>query len=541
MTDPPEMAGPSDADLDRRAFIQRLAAVSALAAGVGAGVVAGPAAASSRTRPVVDVYLDETPDPSLDPIDLTLAQAALLLRRGSLTPVELVERHLARIAEFDVTYQAWNTVLVDAALKRARRLERDSPRNALYGIPIAVKDNYYTNGVRTTANSFIYQDFVPTFDATVVTRILQAGGIVLGKTQMGPLATTRATTPDGMITTVNAWTPEDPAVYPGGSSTGSATAVAGRMATCSIGTQTGGSITYPALAQGLTGLKPTMGRCSLFGVIPLTYTRDHPGPIARDIKDAAIMLQSIAGPDANDARTLGLPEVPDLVAAATPVRRGKNVVCRWPTRLGVFADDMSGTSAAVAHRRVMLDMMSGLGIRVVTVERPPEWNVLSGYAFNSARLPERSEAFLEYLRTDLKLFGVSLTTWMQGLFLGGDEYVRGQRARLLLAEMAFEQVFNRCDVVLQGTPDAFDIIGFPLVAFPIGLAHDERAGADLPVGAMIGGQPYAEDRLCAVVAAYQAVTDTHRLRPPEPDHVRPRRSSAEQLRLTLDDVERLGA
>ena len=100
------MAGPSDADLDRRAFIQRLAAVSALAAGVGAGVVAGPAAASSRTRPVVDVYLDETPDPSLDPIDLTLAQAALLLRRGSLTPVELVERHLARIAEFDVTYQA---------------------------------------------------------------------------------------------------------------------------------------------------------------------------------------------------------------------------------------------------------------------------------------------------------------------------------------------------------------------------------------------------------------------------------------------------
>ena len=189
----------------------------------------------------------------------------------------------------------------------------------------------------------------------------------------------------------------------------------------------------------------------------------------------------------------------------------------------------------------MLDMMSGLGIRVVTVERPPEWNVLSGYAFNSARLPERSEAFLEYLRTDLKLFGVSLTTWMQGLFLGGDEYVRGQRARLLLAEMAFEQVFNRCDVVLQGTPDAFDIIGFPLVAFPIGLAHDERAGADLPVGAMIGGQPYAEDRLCAVVAAYQAVTDTHRLRPPEPDHVRPRRSSADQLRLTLDDVERLGA
>ena len=535
------MGGPSDAGLDRRAFIQRLAAVSALAAGVGAGVVAGPAAASPRARPVVDVYLDEAPDPYLDPIDLTLAQAALLLRQGSLTPVELVERYLARIAEFDGTYQAWNTVLGEAALRRARRLERASPRNALFGIPIAVKDNYYTNGVRTTANSFIYQDFVPTFDATVVTRLQQAGGIVLGKTQMGPLATTRATTPDGIITTVNAWTPQDPAVYPGGSSTGSATAVAGRMATSSIGTQTGGSITYPALAQGLTGLKPTMGRCSLFGVIPLTYTRDHPGPIARDVKDAAIMLQSMAGPDANDARTLGLPPVPDLVAAATPVRRGTKVVCRWPTRLGVFPDYLSGTSPVVDRRRSMLDTMSGLGIRIVTVEPPEEWSVLSGYAFNSARLPERSEAFLEYLRSDLKLFGVSLTTWMQGLFLGGDEYVRGQRSRLLLAELAFERVFDRCDVVLQGTADAFDIIGFPLIAFPIGLARDDEAGADLPVGAMIGGQPYAEDRLCAVVAAYQAVTDAHRLRPPDPTAVRPRLSPAEPLRLTLDDVERLGA
>ena len=535
------MGGPSDVGLDRRAFIQRLAAVSALAAGVGSGVATGPAAASPRTRPVVDVYLDETPDPSLDPIDLTLAQAALLLRRGSLTPVELVERYLARIAEFDGTYQAWNTVLAEAALRRARRLERASPRNALFGIPIAVKDNYYTNGVRTTANSFIYQDFVPTFDATVVTRLQRAGGIVLGKTQMGPLATTRATTPDGIITTVNAWTPQDPAVYPGGSSTGSATAVAGRMATSSIGTQTGGSITYPALAQGLTGLKPTMGRCSLFGVIPLTYTRDHPGPIARDVKDAAIMLQSMAGPDANDARTLGLPEVPDLVAAATPVRRGTKVLCRWPTRLGVFPDYLSGASPAVDRRRSMLDTMSGLGIRIVTVEPPEEWSVLSGYAFNSARLPERSEAFLEYLRSDLKLFGVSLTTWMQGLFLGGDEYVRGQRSRLLLAELAFERVFDRCDIVLQGTADAFDIIGFPLIAFPIGLARDDEAGADLPVGAIIGGQPYAEDRLCAVVAAYQAVTDAHRLRPPDPTAVRPRLSPAEPLRLTLDDVERLGA
>lgn len=526
---------PSDAGLDRRAFIQRLMAASAVVAGAGV-MSAGPAAASPRVRPVVDLYADEMPDASRDPIDLTNAQAALLLRRGTISPVELAERRLARIAKLDSTYMAWNTVQGERALARARRLQRSSSRNALFGIPPAIKDNFFTQGVRTTANSFTYKDFVPTFDATVVTRLQQVGGIVLGKTQMGPLETTRATTPDGLVTTVNAWAPNDPAVYPGGSSTGSATAVAGWMATSSIGTQTGGSITNPALAQGLTGLKPTMGRCSLFGVIPLTYTRDHPGPIARDIKDAAIMLQSMAGPDEHDARTLGLPEVADLVAPATPVRRGKKVVCRWPTRLGVFPDFLSGTGPAADLRRAMLDSMSSLGIRVVPIEPPDEWCILSGHAFNSVRLPERSEAFLECLQSDLKLLGVSLATWMQGLFLGGDEYVRGQRAKHMLVELFFARVFDRCDVVLQGSADAFDFIGFPLIAFPIGLVSNADASVRLPEGAILGGQPYAEDRICAVAAAYQAVTDHHRLGPPEPGT--PSRSQVRvPLRLSREEVE----
>ncbi len=129
---------------------------------------------------------------------------------------------------------------------------------------------------------------------------------------------------------------------------------------------------------------------------------------------------------------------------------------------------------------------------------------------------------------------------MQGLFVGGDEYVRGQRAKLMLAELAFERVFDRCDVVLQSSADAFDIIGFPLVAFPIGLVADAEVGASLPEGAILGGQPYAEDRLCAVVAAYQAIADHHRLRPPEPG-LAPRAGARQPLRLSLGDVERQGA
>ncbi|MBU6148207.1 MAG: amidase [Actinomycetales bacterium] len=531
---------PASTGFDRRAFLQRLVLASAAAWGL-ASVPVG-AAAGPLTRPVVDLYLQEPADRDIDLLDLTIAQAATRMREGSLTPVDLVERFLERIARFGATYQAWNTVLAERAIQRARRLRVGPDSPALTGIPIAVKDNFFTNGVLTTANSFIYRDFVPTFDATVVARLQRSGGIVLGKTQMGPLATTRATTPDGAITTVNAWTPQNPAVYPGGSSTGSATAVAGRMATVGIGTQTGGSITIPAQVQGLTGLKPTMGRCSLFGVIPLSYTRDHPGPLARDIKDAAIMLQSMAGPDPHDLRTLGLPEVPDLVKAATPVRRKGRVTIRWSTRLGVPTDYLTGDESVSALRRTMLNTMSNLGIDIVEIRLPDAWALLSGYAFNSVRLPERSEQFLEYLRSDLKLFGVSLTTWMQGLFVSGDEYVRGQRARLLLAEMALDQVFTACDVFAAERADAFDIVGFPLVAFPIGMAMDDDAATMLPVGGLLATRPYAEDRLCAVTAAYQAVTSHHRNRPPEPTQAGAHaRSSTRRLRLSLEDVERTGA
>jgi Asp-tRNA(Asn)/Glu-tRNA(Gln) amidotransferase A subunit family amidase len=211
---------------------------------------------------------------------------------------------------------AFNTVLAEQALARAWMLDRaHRPVGALHGVPIVVKDNYWTKGVETTANSYIFEGFVPEEDASCVARLLREGAVVLGKTQMGPLATTRATTPDGVVTTVNAWTPNTPAYDPGGSSSGSATATAGRMACSSIGTQTGGPITSPCNHQGLTGLKPTMGRTSIYGVIPLAYSRDHAGPLSRDALGAAIMTQVTAGPDPKDPRTQGLPPIPDLVDA----------------------------------------------------------------------------------------------------------------------------------------------------------------------------------------------------------------------------------
>ncbi|RJK96392.1 amidase [Vallicoccus soli] len=523
-----------DAGSSRRLFLARLAALSAAGA-TGATVLPGVAQAApapASSAPDVAASAAELADPA----SLTVGQAATAIRGGRLTSQALVRACIERIAAHDGTYRAFNTVLADEALARAKQLDRRRPKSPLHGIPLAIKDNYFTEGVLTTANSFIFADFVPPYDATAVARLEGAGGVVVGKTQMGPLATSRATTPAGVVTTLNAWAPANPDISPAGSSSGSATATAVGMALSSIGTQTGGSITGPAEAQGLTGLKPTMGRVSLHGIIPLTYTRDHPGPIARDAMDAAIMLTAMAGPDPSDFRTLGLPALPDLVRAATPVRRGGTTALRRRTRIGVQPDFLAVEGEVLAARQAYLAQLASIpGATVVEVPFPDEWELLTGSAFNNVRLPERAEPFLPWLKEDLRLFGVSVLAWLGGLVLSGDEYLKGQRAKTVLFERTMDQVFEACDVVVQTGPVPFDILGLPEIAFPIGFTAAAGSTPALPVGTILGGQPYAEDRLLEVVAAYQAVTDWHTRRAPLPPTGRAeaRRAPAERSAGTL--------
>ncbi|TDC40667.1 amidase [Micromonospora sp. 15K316] len=534
---------PLDRSIDRRAFLAR-AAVLATASAAGVTVALPSMATASgapagRREPSLDqpnAYTKPRPEALADPTELTIAEAAWLIRAGKLTPQRLVEAMLARISTYDGIYQAFNLVLADAAIASARDAARRPRRGALHGIPLAIKDNYYTEGVRTTANSFLFENFVPPYDATAVARLKAGGAILLGKTQMGPLATTRATTPAGVITTVNAWAPTNRNIDPGGSSTGTATAVAGRMATSGIGTQTGGSITSPSNAQNLTGLKPTMGRVSVAGIIPLTYTRDHPGPLARDAKDAAIMLTAMAGADPADPRSQGLPGVPDLIDAATPVYRRNRVRLRWETRIGVLPGFADGTSASARARQAYLAQLAAIpGVTLVDVTLPEGWSQLTGGTFNNVRLPERSEPFMPYLRTDLRGFGVSVTSWLQGALMGGNEFVTGQRARLLLMERVLHELFDVCDVVVQTDPVPFDILGLPEIAFPIGFT-----AAGVPIGTILGGLPYAEDRLLSVVAAYQATTDWHLRRPADPSPAALRTpAAADTPRLTAEQVAEL--
>ncbi|MGX7679258.1 amidase [Jatrophihabitans sp. DSM 45814] len=509
-------------EINRRVFLARSATVTAGAAVLAAAPVvlesttasASPARAP-RPRKVVIPNVDVRAAARKDPTEATLAEAANLLRTRKLTATTLVEAHLDRINRFDAIYQAFNTVVAAEAIAQARAADRHLT-GALAGIPLCIKDNYYTAGLKTTANSFIYQDFVPPYDATSVARLKNEGGIVLGKGQMGPLATTRATTPNGTITTVNAWTPGDISVDPGGSSTGPACSVAGRMACSSIGTQTGGSIVNPSNQQNLTGLKPTMGRTSIYGVIPLSYTRDHSGPLARDALDAAIMMTIMAGADPNDVRTLGLPAVPDLITSALPVTKHGRVTLRRQTTIGVPPDFLTTNDASVlALRKTFLNTLGNIpGATVVDVTYPTDWALMTG-RFNDIRLSERAEPFLPYLKQDPKLFGVSLLSWLQGIFLSGDEWVTGQRAKHHLLRELLDDVMGSCDVLLQTGPVPFDILGLPELAFPIGF---EALGVDpkVPVGTILGGRPYEEDRLLEVAAAYQALTDWHTQRPADP-------------------------
>ena len=235
--------------------------------------------------------------------------------------------HLDRIAALDGKLRAFITVMADSALEAARAAEaaviRREPIGSLHGVPVGLKDLYCTKGVRTTGGSRILGDWVPGEDATVVTRLAAAGGIVLGKLNMHEFAYG----PEGLnVHYGTSWNPWDPAVHRfcGGSSSGSGAAVAAALCPGALGSDTGGSIRIPSSLCGLTGIKPTYGRVSRAGALPLAWSLDHVGPMCRSAADCALMLRAMAGYDPRDPSTSALP-VPDYAAALTGQVRGLRV------------------------------------------------------------------------------------------------------------------------------------------------------------------------------------------------------------------------
>lgn len=430
--------------------------------------------------------------------ELTAADAAERIRRGTLSPVALVEACLARIGATEEKLQAWVTVDREGALKVARQCDEEARRGhfrgPLHGVPIGVKDIYYVGGMRCTAGSKVLPDFVAPFDAASVARLRQAGAIILGKTQTTEFATFDPA-PTG-----NPWKPSH---TPGGSSSGSAAAVAARMVPCALGTQTAGSILRPASYCGTVGYKPSYGRVSRYGVFPVSWALDHIGPIARTVEDVALVTMAMAGHDPKDPGSLRGP-VPDLRAALDR---------RDPPRLGVVRDffwEKADPAVARATDRA-LEQLAKAGARLEDRRLPASF--ATGHAAHRIVMKaEMAEVHRDRHKAAADRFGPRIRGNMEaGMLIGAADYSRALRLRRQFAEDLWALAATVDALVTPSTPTPapeglgstgdpvfqtpWTFAGMPTVTIPIALADN-----GLPLGLQIVAVPPRDPEVLGVAA-----------------------------------------
>ena len=475
---------------------------------------------------------------------MTVAEASAALAAGELSSLELTEALLARIATVDPTVRAFLTLTAEQALEQARAADTSRRRDSgpLHGVPLAIKDVICTEGVRTTCGSAILENFVPPYSATVVERLQAAGVVSLGKLNCDEFAIGSSTETSAYQTTANPWDRER---VPGGSSGGSAAVVAASMVPGSLGSDTGGSIRQPAALCGISGLKPTYGRVSRFGLIAYGSSLDQIGPFAWTAADLALILQAIAGHDPRDGTSTTLP-VPDYSAALSGDVRG--------LRVGVpreyFVDGMEpGVEQAT---REAIAVLAAQGAELVEVSLPHTKYALPTYyivapaeaSANLARYDgvrygprEPGDSMWDQIAlTRGRRFGpevrrrIMLGTYVLSAGYYDAYYKRAQQVRTLI-KRDFDAAFAQVDLLAAPTS--------PTVAFKIGQRLDDPlamylsdvctlpinlAGVPglvvpcgfsegLPVGLQLIGKPFAEATLLRVGDAYQRVTSWHTRRP----------------------------
>ena len=483
--------------------------------------------------------------------ELSIAEAAARLRRGELSAVELTRAALARIAATEPSFHSFITVTEEAALAAARdadtHLRTGTAPSGLTGIPVAVKDVIATAGVRTTAGSRILDGFVPPYDATVTARLKAAGAVIVGKANCDEFAMGSSNENSAYGPARNPW---DLGRVPGGSSGGSATAVAAGQALASLGTDTGGSIRLPASYCGVVGLKPTYGRVSRYGVIAYASSLDQVGPVARDVSDCALVLSVIAGYDARDSTSVDRP-VPDCAAGLTAGARGLRVAI--PREYFV-----EGMQPEVEHAvRAAVDTLSGLGAAAREVSLPHTEYAVGAYYIIATAEASSNLARYDGIRYGLRTtvdgglldmyrhtraagFGaevkrrIMLGTYALSSGYYDAYYLKAQKVRTLIRR-DFERVFADTDVIVTPVApttafrlgekvadplqmylsDIFTIsvnlAGLPAISLPCGF---DASG--MPIGLQIVGPPFGEEVVLRAARAYEEATDWQRRRPPEP-------------------------
>ena len=451
----------------------------------------------------------------------TIKELGTRYRKRELSPVEVTRELLARIEKLDPALHAFVTVTPERALADAQAAEeaiRKKDARPLLGIPIGHKDIYMTRGVRTTGGSALFADWVPDEESTVVTRWAQAGTVLLGKLITHEFAFGLQFPGHKFPAARNPWNAEH---IPGGSSSGSGAALAAGLVHGATGSDTGGSIRGPASFCGITGLKPTYGRCSRAGVMTLSWTLDHTGPMARTVEDCAYLLQGMAGHDVQDPAS-STRDVDDYVAALDGNVRG--------LRIGVprnyFFEDADAD--VVQAFEGALDELRRLGaeVRDVTI---PSFNlsrsfflilVTEAFAYHEHDLRTRPELYGEVLRERI----------MTGALVTAAEYVQAQRIRMQVCADVTDAM-KSVDVLATPTspkpatpfkvaydPELafprsnmppFNLTGQPTLAVPCGFS-----ASGLPVSMQLAGRAFEETTVLRLGHAYQRATDWHTRRPP---------------------------
>jgi aspartyl-tRNA(Asn)/glutamyl-tRNA(Gln) amidotransferase subunit A len=469
------------------------------------------------TSAVVGFALRPAFGQSQDLAGLTLTRASELLRRKAVSAVDLTQACLARITTFNPTLNAFITVTAEQALAAARQMDVESRRGnwrgPLHGIPIALKDNIDTAGIRTTAASELFKDRVPLDDAEVVRRLKDAGAVILGKLNLHEFAYGGTSDISFFGAVRNPWALDH---LSGGSSGGSAAAVAADLCFGSLGTDTAGSIRIPASYCGVVGFKPTYGRVSLHGVIPLSWSLDHLGPICKTVEDAALMLKAIAGYDQRDPMTVDLP-VPDYTRAL----RTATSKLRVGVPRTLFFENLDPEVAEALEAAIGVLRKISSGVTETTI--PPATSILpilraEAYAYHSKSIAESPDRYQPFTRDRI----------IQSADDKASAYAEALRQTHVLRR-EITKVFSSVDLLITPTtPTAadafsqsatfdpnrfrntapFDVFGLPTVSVPCGFA---RSG--LPVGLQISAAPFAETTVLALAHAYERATEWHKRRP----------------------------
>lgn len=463
---------------------------------------------------------------SAQPHYATLLDTAEAIRSGDTSPVELTRAMLDRVKRFQPSLHAYVTVTEDLAVQQARQAEREITsgdyRGPLHGIPIAVKDLCRTKGIPTTAGMSIYAQYRPGYDATVVKRLQDAGAVLLGK-----LALTEGASGDYHPTVTPPVNPWNRAHWAGSSSSGSGVATAAGLCFGSLGSDTTGSIRYPAAANGVTGLKPTWGRVSRYGVFPLVESLDHVGPLTRSAADAGAVLGAIAGHDRNDPTTLSAP-VPDYLANLD--HRLDNLRVGIDPAYNETGADPDTTNMVRAARTVL----EKLGATVREVRMPdPDLLITTGMTSCAAEAAIAHEATFPSRRRE---YGALATLLDAGHAATGIDVMKAQQARLAFSG-ALADLFQDIDVLLTptqppanltierinqlwATPEGtalmwrftepFNMSGSPTITLPGGFTHD-----GLPLTFQLVARHLDEATLVRTGNAYQLATDWHLRHPTE--------------------------